>query len=243
MAVPEGEANLFGYTDLPLDIAADVLALNAVLQTSAPFAAGTRLNAAKTLSSLRSKLPQTSPQRQALYVSVVEASLRNAEVRHVLTRAATTVVQLPEEGERLQSALVSLLKGLEASDDLALRRDVWWALRDGDVTSIPLDSPVVQQKVLYLLGPIANQVHAGGIEAALERETLEHWSQQATSRNLLDIRERLKRFMKVPPPISLKRKRDDSSVEASVMALLRAKMPDFRIEGDLLDSFPLILEK
>lgn len=126
---------------------------------------------------------------------------------------------------------------------MSLRRDVWWALRDADIVSRPLDSPVIQQKVLYLLGPIANQVHEGGIEAAVERETLEHWSQQATSRNLLDIRERLKRFMKVPPPISLKRKRDDNPVEASVMAILRAKMPDLRIEGDFLDSFPVILEK
>lgn len=150
---------------------------------------------------------------------------------------------LPEDDERLGSAIVHLLKAVEVSDDLSLRRDVWWALRERDVTTVPLDSKVIQQKALFLLSPIASHVHEDGIEAVAERETLEHWSQQATSRNLLDIRERLKRFMKVPPPISLKRKRDDNPVEASVMAILRAKMPDLRIEGDFLDSFPGILEK
>lgn len=164
-------------------------------------------------------------------------------VPHVLSRAVTTIVQLPDADERLGKAVTSLLKAVDASDDVSLRRDVWWTLREEDLTSLPLDTPVIQQKVLYLLGPIANQVHVGGIETAIERETLEHWSQQATSRNLLDIRERLKRFMKVPPPISLKRKRDDNPVEARVMDILRAKMPDLRIEGDFLDSFPKILEK
>lgn len=238
-----GDSSLFGYNDLPSDIATSIFLLNAVLQSSAPLAAAARLNAATTLSSLRSKIHSTSPQRQALYASVVESSLRSIEVRHVLSSAATAIVNLPEDSEQLCLAIVSLLKAVEASDDLSLRRDVWWSLREGDVATLPLDNKVVQQKVLYLLGPIANQVHEGGIEAVVERETLEHWSQQATSRNLLDIRERLKRFMKVPPPISLKRKRDENPVEASVMTILRAKLPDLRIDGDFLDSFPGILEK
>lgn len=214
-----------------------------VLQAPALFASDVKLKAAGVLTSLEARLPHLPPVRQALYVSVIEAGLRTAEVRRALSRAAVAVARLPGGVEKLQSAVISLLRTIEASDDPGLRRDVWWALQDEEVASLSLDTPLNQQRVLYVLGPIANQVHAGGIEAAVERETLERWGQEATSRNLLDARERLKRFMRLPPPVSLKRKREDNPVEASVTAILRAKIPDLRIEGDLLDSFPGILDR
>ncbi|GMK55487.1 hypothetical protein CspeluHIS016_0205430 [Cutaneotrichosporon spelunceum] len=231
------ETSMLGHDDMPADRggAAQLIVLNIVLQTPAPFASGVQLAAARVLSDLASRFSHLPPERQARFAAVVTTAIPLAPLRHALARAAVAVVQWPEiDDDPWQKTVEELLKKVETEGDASLHRDVWQGLLPSlslpDGSLIQLDSRVGRAKVMLLLQPAAPHLSFALIHKTLPKSCLERWAQDVTSAHA-ELVERLARYMVLPPPTSRKRKHAQSPVEERALTFLRSKVPELKIES------------
>lgn len=237
-------SSLLGYSDMPndKDYLPQLLALHIALQTPTPFASDTELSCAVTLADMGPRISQLSAARQARYARVVAAAVRAVPVRHVLSRACTTVAGWPETDDpRWQESVKRVLISVEKSGDDSLRRDVWGALQTQQESLNLSTLNVSHQKILFLLSTAAPHISTLTVPAVISANILQRWSEQAAISSLNDVRERLKLFMKLPPSTSAKRKRGDTGNEDKVLDILRTKLRQVKHEGDILETVSMAI--
>ncbi len=222
--------------DMPIDTGvAQLIVLNIVLRTPAPFASDVQLAAARTLSDLARKFAHLPPDRQARYAAVVGSTIPLVPVRHVLTRAVVAIAQWPEiDDDAWQKAIEGLVKTVETEGDASLHRDVWSALLPSltlpEGSAIKLDSRVGRAKIMLLLEPTAPHLSIALIRKTLPKSVLQRWAQDVTSAHA-ELRDRLGRYTELPPPTSRKRKLALNPVEERALTFLRSKVPELKIES------------
>ncbi|BEJ16287.1 hypothetical protein CspHIS471_0508920 [Cutaneotrichosporon sp. HIS471] len=231
------DAPMLGHADMPTVTGGvtQLIVLNIVLQTPAPFASDVQLAAARILSDLARRFTRFPPDRQARYAAVVTAAIPLAPVRHVLSRAAVAVAQWPEiDNDAWQKAVEELVKKVEVEGDASLHRDVWQGLLPSlslpEGSAIKLDSRVGRAKIMLLLEPTAPHLSITLIRKTLPKSCLQRWAQDVTAAHA-ELRDRLGRYTELPPPTSRKRKHALNPVEERALTFLHSKVPELKIES------------
>ncbi|WWD19107.1 hypothetical protein CI109_103565 [Kwoniella shandongensis] len=228
VTVTLGYLNTF-CQDLPNEPNTLLITLSIILSVRLPFTDTMTADACAKLSQASRLMRTTSLQaRYTLYA----ASACSVTRPHELTKACLFVANLSiVEDANLQKAIIIFYDRLAQSDEV-LRCEVWWSLYRR-IDTLRMSNEVDFSCALFLLAPIPPRLSSGTIRHLIHSEILVRWKDElAHNPSRLDRLEDLIGGIRIENP----RKRKRSEEEAEALAIITEVIPDFAMEGDVVES-------
>nr|XP_031859926.1 uncharacterized protein CI109_004533 [Kwoniella shandongensis]KAA5526998.1 hypothetical protein CI109_004533 [Kwoniella shandongensis] len=220
---------MYGFEDLPNEPNTLLITLSIILSVRLPFTDTMTADACAKLSQASRLMRTTSLQaRYTLYA----ASACSVTRPHELTKACLFVANLSiVEDANLQKAIIIFYDRLAQSDEV-LRCEVWWSLYRR-IDTLRMSNEVDFSCALFLLAPIPPRLSSGTIRHLIHSEILVRWKDElAHNPSRLDRLEDLIGGIRIENP----RKRKRSEEEAEALAIITEVIPDFAMEGDVVES-------